>query len=237
MTQEPSLDTQNNQPEVELAGFSVVLVTTQHDPSIFNPDFLHHNNIVDKNLPVHGAPISTPVFSQVIFEGGLAVKADPNHIIFEQEGNSLGQHDIRCPAMAKCFIEQFSSFPYKAVGMNPEGFQPYFEDTLDKINVSNILPDKGEKLSFKDTKPEIQLKVIYSLEKRTITLNVTKAKKRDQAHSADTRILFRMNIHRDLREQEHEKRQQELLDITSSWEDDLVDFKALVSKFDFQSFK
>ncbi len=237
MTKEPSSDTQNNQPEVELTRFSVVLVMGQHDPSIFNPDFLRHSNIVDKGLPVHGTPISTPVFSQVIFEGGLAVKADPNHINFEQGRNSLSQHNIRCPAMAKCFIEQFPYSPYKAVGMNPEGFQPYFEDTPNKINVSNILSDKGEKLSFKDTKPEIQLKVIYSLEKRTITLNVAKAKKRDQAHGVDTGILFRMNIHRDLREQEHEKRKQELLDITSSWEDDLVDFKALVSKFDFQSFK
>jgi len=75
-------------------------------------------------------------------------------------------------------------------------------DILDKINVSNILPDKGVKLSFKDTKPEIQLKAIYHLEKRTITLNVTKAQRRDKVRDIDTGILFQMNIHRNLREPE-----------------------------------
>lgn len=235
MTQEPNSDGQNSQPEAELVGFSVVLVMSQHDPSIFNPDFLRHSNIVDKNLSVYGAPISTPVFSQVAFEGGLTITADPNHIFFEQEGNSLGQSDVHCPAMAKCFIEQFPHLPYKAVGLNPKGLQPYPKDTLDKVNVSNVLSDKGEKLSFKDTKPEVQLKVIYHFEKRTITLDVTK--RHDKVRDIDTGILFQMNIHRNLREEEHEKRTQELLSIISSWKSDLADFRALVDKFDFQSFE
>ena len=160
MEQETTSNDQRNQPAVELVGFSVVLVTGQNDPSMFNPDFLRHNNIVEANLSVREQPISTPVFSQVLFEGGLAVKADPERTIFEQTGKHLSLASVRCPAMAECFIKLFPGVTYKADGTNPKGIQILPGKTLAKIKMSDVLLDKGNWLLFKDTKPKIELKTV-----------------------------------------------------------------------------
>ncbi len=91
---------------IDLTGLSVVPVVQSNDPSIINPDFLRYNAIVDANLPIQESPIATPAFSQAIFKGGLAVKAVPGRVIFEQTGFSLAEEDIQCVETAKRYLEK-----------------------------------------------------------------------------------------------------------------------------------
>ena len=210
-------------------------MTSSTDPSIFNPDFLRHNNIVDANLSVREQPISTPVFSQVLFEGGLTVKALPNQTIFEQTGEHLAMGNVRCPAMAERFVELFPSSTYNAVGINPKGFQFLPGKTPAKIKMSDVLLDKGNWLLFKDIKPKVELKMVYLFEKKKIILDVAEAKKEHRHGGTAPGVLFQANIHRDLNPDQTVNRR-ELLSVLSSWEADLSDFRALVDKFDFQRF-
>ena len=214
---------------------SVVLVVNQNDPSIFNPDFLRHNNIVDANLSVREQAISTPVFSQVSFQDGLVVKADPERVIFEQAGNPLDPRTVHCPASAAQFVQQFPHFLYKAVGINPKGIRVLAGDAVQNIMLSNALHNNGEWLSFQDTEPEIQLKAVYHFEKRVISLDVAKIQRLNNDRDNDVGILFQANIHRDLGEIEQRMRSEQILTIISSWKDDLTDFSTLVEKFQFGS--
>ena len=224
---------QSNPTSIHLIGFSVVLVTNQNDPSIFNPDFLRQNNIVDASLQVAEPPLSTPVFSQATFVGGLTVKADPDRIIFEQTGGFSDDTDIPCPAMAKRFVELFPKSQYRAVGINPKGVR-ILPNKPRVHKLSNALQDKGAWLSFENIKPDILLKAVYRYTKRTIILDVDEARGDDK--STVTGLRFQANIHRDLLASDGTRRIQELSSILSSWKEDLSDFMTLAGKFDLSRF-
>lgn len=222
--------------DLELVEFSVVLVALPGNPTIINPDFLKHSGIVDENLSAREPVITTPVFSQVTFEDGSTVKADPDRMIFEQVGDPLARTNIRCPEMAKRFVKLFPTLQYKAVGINPKGFRALPENSPVQERVSDALLDRGEWLSFKDTKPEIQLKAIYPFEKRRITMDLVEARRWDDRDGTTRKIVFQGNFHRDLQGATRPTEQNELLSILSSWEEDLSDFSTLMGKFDPQKF-
>jgi len=216
---------------IELIGFSVVLVANSNDPSIINPDFLRYNEIVDPNRPVQGAPITTPAFSQVTFEGGLSVKADTNRVIFEQAGDPLASEDILCPEIANCYLQKMPHVPYSAVGINPKGFRISCTEKAEKV--STALRDNGAWLSFKDVHPAIHLKTIYKYDKKMIVLDVAEGTRPIDNDSKASGILFQANIHRDIPATNPQKRVELVSEILTSWEDDLSDFNALVAKLTF----
>lgn len=214
---------------VDLIEFSVVLVATSNNPSILNPDFLRYNGIVDANRQVQEPCISTHAYSQVTFKGGLAVKADPDRVIFEQRGDKLAIEDIVCPEMAKRYLEKVPHVPYRAVGINPKGYRLSEGKAADRV--ADALIDKGSWMSFKDIIPDIQLKAIYRYDKRIIFLDITERRHRQTDDIRLPGMLFQANIHRNIQETNPIKRIEIISSIFSSWKDDLFDFYAVVAKF------
>lgn len=110
--------------QVGLVEVSVVLVANQNDPSILNPDFLRYNGIVDKALKRAQPAMSTPMISQVVFEGDIAVRAEPNRFVFEQKGQPLGEDACVVPELAGRFVQTVSHLPCSAIGINAKRFRP-----------------------------------------------------------------------------------------------------------------
>lgn len=218
---------------VELVGFSVVLVANSNNPSILNPDFLRYNEIVGADLQVQGNPITTPAFSQVMFEGGLSVKADPNRVIFEQIQDPLTIEGVMCPEIAQRYLQKVPHVPYNAVGINPKSCR--ISPAARPEKVSTALLDKGVWMSYKDVHPEIHLKTIYKYESRMIVLETIEAKKRTKDNVEIPAILFQANIHRDIPAMNPQKRVEFVSTTLASWKEDLSDFGALVAKFTFRN--
>ena len=101
----------------------MVLTADNLDPSMINPDFLRHSGVVDSDRQTEQPPISTPAFSQVTFEGGLAVIAQPDRFAFVQQGETLAR-DIAIPNIARRFLEKVPHPAYKGIGINPTGVKP-----------------------------------------------------------------------------------------------------------------
>ena len=232
MTQEKMRDPKSDE-SVNLGEVAVVLVAQSNNPSIINPDFLRHNEIVNADLELQGDPITSPLFSQVTFERGIVVNALPDRVIFQQTGDSLAIEDILCPDIAKRYVEQVPHVPYSAIGINPKCYR-YLSDELPE-KVSNILINKSEDLSFRDVKPEVHLKTIYQYEKRMIVLEIIEARKQKNNEPESPIMLFQANIHRDIPSAiDQQERIKKIADILTSWKDDLSDFDALVKKFNFK---
>ena len=221
---------------IDLTELSVVLAVKSNDPSIINPDFLRYNAIVDANLPpIQGSFITTPVFSQVSFEGGFTVRADPEHIIFEQTGSPLTEEDIRCGGMAKRYLEKVPQVSCKAIGINPKGFRKVSSVAREKV--SNALREGGSWASFKDVGPEIHLRATYRYERRIIILDISDMTMPESGGSETPGMMFQANIHRDIYETNQQKYVDTLFAILASWREDLEDFRRLVNKFDPQRFE
>lgn len=215
-------------PDVALIALSVVLVADNIDPSIINPDFLRHNGIVGSDLKTEQPPVSTPVFSQVVFEGGLSVVAQPDRFDFTQQGKALTE-DVAIPGIARRFLEKVPHPAYKAIGINPTGVRSLGDGSAG--GVSSALVEKGDWMAFGDISPMIFLKALYPCKGRQITLEIRDAKMQESDGPESSGILFAVNIHRDIAEMVQEQRIAKLMSILSGWKDDLSDFTNLVEKF------
>ena len=220
------------QPDVALVAFSVVLVADNVEPSTINPDFLRHNDIVGSDLQTAQPPVSTPVFSQVEFEGGLAMTAQPNRLDFIQRGEALTE-DLAVVDMAKRFLEKVPHLPYKAIGLNPTGLR-HVESGSMGGDVASALIGEGKWMAFENASPTVLLKAVYAYGDRQITMDVNDAEKLESDGSRSPGLLFTVNIHRDIKETGQNRRIARLMSILSSWQDDLSDFKNLIAQFNPQ---
>ena len=223
--------------KIILTTVSVVLVADSNNPTIINPDFLSSNDIVDNDLRVREPPVTTPVFSQVIYEGGISVKAEPNRVIFEhlaEAGAFLEPETVVSSEMAVRYVETVPHVQYSAIGINPVAVRFCTGGTQEKL--SSSLNDNGSWASFRDIMPEIQFKAIYEFEKKKINLDIAEGKWLEMGGSEVLGIAFRANIHRDIVQTKQQERIIELKSIINSWENDLNDFYALIQKFDYKRF-
>ncbi len=216
-------------PCAELVELSVVLVATSNNPSIINPDFLSHNGIVDRDRRLQEDPVATPVFAQVVYEGGLTVRADPERVMFVQSASEVHLTDVVCPTMAAGYVRAVPHVPYRAVGINPK-LHVGLDDT-DEARVANALDDRGSWLSFKDSEPEVQLKAIYRFSGRRITMDVLGAARRRPSGQQTQGMLFQGNVHRELEQTSSQTRIGALVSIIGGWATDVRDCRALADKF------
>ena len=223
-TQSPGSDGGN---DIKLIELSVVLVANSNNPSIINPDFLRYNKIVDDSYEVQDSPISTPAFSQVMFKNGITVTSAPDRVIFAHAG-TLNRDDIVSPGVTKRYLECVPHVPYRAIGINPKGFQS--APRKEPIPVVNMLRDKGSWASFEDVTPEVQLKAIYRYSERIISLDIARADITENGKKTSG-TLYQANIHRELTETNTEFRINRLSSVLDSWKNDLEDFYNLTNKF------
>ena len=217
-------------PDAALIELSVVLIAENIDPSMINPDFLRHNGIVDSKLQTEQPPVSTVVFSQVVFEGGLEVVAQPDRFLFMQRGEALTE-DIAIPDIVMRFLERVPHPAYKAVGINLASVRPLGDRLAG--GVASALIEGGKWMAFEGVSPEVFLKAVYPCEGRQITMDVQDTKKRESDGSESHGLLFAVNVHRNITETDQGQRSARLMSILSGWEGDLSDFKNLVTQFNF----
>ena len=214
--------------DITLTALSMVLIADNIDPSMINPVFLRNSGIVDSDLQTEQPPISTPVFSQVTFEGGLAAIAQPDRYAFMQQGESLREVS---PAriLQRASWRRCRTPPNKAIGTNPTGVKP-----LDDGSGSVATTLVGEGMAFRDVSPAAFLKAVHSCEERQITMDVKDAKRREAGGSGARGPLFAVNVRRGVSKMDQGQRIARLMSILSGWKEDLSDFRDLVAKFDMR---
>ena len=219
-----------DKPCAELVELSVVLVATSNNPSIINPDFLSHNGVIEKGRRLQEDPVATPVFAQVVYEDGLAVRADPERVMFVQSAASgASLTSIVCPRMAEGYVRAVSHVPYRAVGINPKLHVDL--DEAGSARVANALDGRGSWLSFKDSEPEVQLKTIYRFSARQIIMDILGAARRRPGGRQFRGLLFQGNVHRELEQTNSQTRIDALISVIGNWETDVRDCRALADKF------
>ena len=214
---------------IALVEVSVVLVINGNNPSILNPDFLRHNEIVDSDLQLAAPPpVSTPLLSQVVFEGGIGVIADPERFVFSHHGEMLATDTCKSPGIAKKFLERHPNMQYSAVGINPKSVARL--DNRAEVDTTNMLTGNGEWISFKGARPEIRVNATYEYETRKISMDIYKSMQKNENGLESYGVVFQANIHRDIPSMGVEERADVIMSILSNWESDISDFDDLVAK-------
>ena len=211
----------------QLFEFSVVLVASNNNPSIINPDFLLHNGIVTDRDPIRKESISTPTFSVVKFQGDVNVRAEPNRVVFEQTGSSIAIDSVICAEIAKRYLKTIPHVPYSALGLNPKSFEKL--PVQRRSGIEAAIAEQGAWMKHDSVVPEFGLKATYLFRDRRITFDVQKAQTIID-NSSISAVVFQANIHREIKEHSQPMRINSMLSILDSWMDDYSDFTEISSK-------
>lgn len=206
--------------QIDLVGFSVVVVAQSNNPTILNADFLQHNGIVSSTRVLRNdrPPFTTPLLSEVSFDEDLTVRAEPQRITFAQAASGPALKDIDCPVIAKGYLRTIPHVPYTALGLNPRAvvLNPPF------AKLSKVLHTEGSWMKFGGVTPRFELKAAYQMPDRRLTLTLQEAQN-------DT-LLCEANIHRDVTETNQQMRVNAILSMLDCWKDDLDLFHAVVNQ-------
>ncbi len=208
-----SLDPMDGGSLIEL---SVVLVADGNNPSLLNPDFLIRHGIVEDGSRPTSPQVSTPVFSQVTFEDGVTVTADPQRIVFTSDS---AERIDSIPRIAMRYLQHVPHPPCRALGINPR-----FRQSLPAPAplLETALRDRGRWMSFRGIGPNVQLKFVYPCGDRTITLDI--------AEKSGARV-FLANVHRDLSGENTITNERQVESVLNGWHSDLADVRGLMQQF------
>lgn len=100
--------------------FSIVVVGQDCNPTILNPDFLKHREIVQEEWgwKVAGPAITTPPFATVSYDSGVTIKVDPTRFQVSDNENAGDIGQSKAIEVAKRYIAVLPHVRYTGVGIN-----------------------------------------------------------------------------------------------------------------------
>ena len=221
---------------ITLVELSVVLAADGFDSSVITADFLRHSGIVSGNLETVQPPVSTPIFAQVSFDGGLEINATPDRLAFihRLEGHVKLSKIGASVEIVTRFLEKVPFPRYQAIGINPAGFCALNGNAASRV--INSLIENGTWMAFDNVNPVVSLKSVYSYQDRQITMFVQDYIASESGGSKNPALMFNANIHREIGEGDHMQRIPSLMSILSGWKRDLQDFLKLAERFNSKGY-
>lgn len=175
----------------ETLNTSIVILAEAHNPSILHPSFLSSLGIVPNDWQLAEPPICTPMVSIVKYANKTVFKAEPNKLMV------LSESPTECSLLSEIVAKYVQTLPhvnYAAVGTNVAGYIE-LPDHPEAWIVERFLkqgPGNDDKLTPKAA----TIKLIYGLERSTLTLNCDpgSVRRHDQL-SEQPCLLIGGNVH------------------------------------------
>ena len=201
-------------PQIIPHKIGIVVVGTNHNPSILNPDFLRHYCIVPETMKPVGPVISTPAFSQVVYQG-LEIVSEPNRISFTED--IADKADIISPGAIKRYLRIVPLVHYTAMGVN---LTAHVDKASAQWSPSELLKS-APWMRFEDVAPESEVQLIYKLGERIVNLTI----KTEFAPTQEAKefIVFHANFHRNI-QAGHNESHMVASSMVEKWETDMKDF-------------
>lgn len=180
--------------------FSIVVVASDANPTILNPDFLVRQAIVpdEWDWKIAGHPITTPPFAKVDYENGVSVLVEPNKIqVVDRLTGDITPKTSKIHKIARRYIEVLPHVRYEAVGHN---FRVFVEHT----DANTFLREKFLKTgTWDDEKHRMEgfsIKFIYPLDRGRLIISIDDGKVVDRSSEEPKELRGLMvyaNYHRD----------------------------------------
>jgi hypothetical protein len=219
--------------KIHIQELAIVIAVKQLDPTLVTPDFLKYSRIVPNDWEVVGEPIRSFQGSQITFQNGISVIAQPQRISFAELIVDREPSTVLSPQLAGNLTDVLANLNYIGIGIN---FRGYISFGTDKRKVrefifQNLLAPGGwQQLGNAPVQAGINLG--YTFEERRLNLTINEATLQVPEQEANAIALFSGNFDYDLAATAplavHPQRVKQII---GNWERDLELYKDVVSRF------
>jgi hypothetical protein len=218
--------------ELEIQELAIVITAKNYDPSLLNPGLLKYSGIVPSDWELAREPISSNRGSQIVFNNGVYIAAQPNRLMFVEALNNKEEiKDAEIPQIAHRYIEILRTIEYQAVGINFRGYSTCTNTTVEENNylIDNFIqPGEWQNCGNKPVKAGLNLVFDYEDKQLNLSINEAGLKLPDSAQAPI--VLFSGNFNYDLSALEPEQVLPKLNTVITNWQQDLDIYTEVVGK-------
>ncbi|MGF1480185.1 MAG: hypothetical protein ACFB4I_11945 [Cyanophyceae cyanobacterium] len=168
---------------------AIVIAAKKLSPTLVSEDFLKFGSIVPHDWEVNKQPVLAPNFSQISFDNGISVIAQPGAITFLQTIIANDQR-LAIPEIARRYVQKLPGAEYQTCEINPKILVPFLNQPSAAgtyITETLLAPGPWQKISEGSLPTGIDL--TYQLARCQFKLSVNSARLQSQK-STITALLF-----------------------------------------------
>lgn len=208
---------------------AIAITAKNLNPNIVNLDFLTYSNIISSEWELARQPIYTKNLTQLVFQSGVAIVAQPNRIVFAETIDTKDIQESQISKVAAKYIEKLPNVEYKAVGINPKGFVTFAQSNGASNYLLNNLLASGEWRELGQTPVKAAIQLAYTLESSQFNLTINEGLLKISEEKSVPAVLFSGNFDYKISTNEPEARLKYLHQILQNWKSDLEIYKKLIN--------
>ena len=217
---------------LEIQELAIVITAKNYDPSLLNPGFLKYSGIVSPDWELAKQPIISSRGSQIIFNNGIYIAAQPNRLMFVEALNTKEDiSEAEIPQLAHRYTEILRTIEYQAVGINFRGYSTCTNTTVEDNNylIENFI-QPGEWQNCGTSPVKAGLNLMFTYEDKQLNLAVNEAGLKLPESEQAAIVLYSGNFNYDLQDYEPGKGLERLESIVDNWQQDLEIYTDVVGK-------
>jgi hypothetical protein len=219
--------------KINLQELAIVIAVTEIDPTLITPEFLKYSQIVPSDWEIVGQPIRNFQGSQMTFQNGVSVIAQPQRISFAELAVDKDPATLLSYQVAMKLVDILPSLNYVGVGINLRGYIDFGTDTRqarDFMFQNLLAPGAWKQLG--NAPVQAGLNLGYTFENRRLNLTINEAVLQNTENQTSAIALFNGNFDYDVATtvlpSEHAQR---IKEIVSNWQGDLELYKEVIGQF------
>jgi hypothetical protein len=215
--------------KIDIQELSIVIAVKGLNPTILNPDFLTYSGIVPTEWELARPPVLSTRFTQIIFQGGITIAAQPGSITFSESLNTKKVNEITVATLAHKYVETMPNAEYQAVSISPKRIVT-FDDQVNGAHkyITETLLSSGSWQQIGNTPVQASVNLGYSFDHCRFVLNITENRLQLPDGEPIPAILFAGNFNYEINAEDVAARTNQLSQAIGNWQADLETYRNLL---------
>lgn len=214
-----------------LQELNIAIATQNHSPSILTFDFLKYSGIIPLDWKPAQQPVVTSQGSQVIFDNGLSIVAQPQVLNFVELISAKQIQEIQIPEIVHNYINALPKVEYHAMGINLKGYV-----TQSKLGLNTTVHDYMHTLlapaswqEIGNTPVKASMQLVFTLDRCQFGLGINEGNLYLAEQETLPIILFSGNFSYGIGGDTNEKRLQSLHELLGNWVIDITTYQEIIN--------
>ncbi|AFY47230.1 hypothetical protein Nos7524_1350 [Nostoc sp. PCC 7524] len=220
-----------NKDILVLHELNIAIATQNHSPSVLTFDFLKYGGIVPLDWQLARQPIVSNQGSQLIFDNGLSIVAQPQVLNFVELISAKQIQEIEVPGIIHKYINALPKVEYQAIGINLKGYVTESQlgvNTTTHNYIHNLLaPASWQEIGNTPVKASVQL--AFTLDRCQFSLGINEGNFYLSEQETVPIVLFSGNFSYGIADNSQEERLQSLNKLLDNWATDIETYQEIIN--------
>ncbi len=217
---------------LEIQELAIVITAKNYDPSLLNLELLKYSGVISEAWKLARQPVTSKRASQIVFDNGVHITAQPNRLIFVEALNNKEDKAAEIPGLVRRYVEILRTIDYQAVGINFRGYVTCPNSTVESNRyLFDNLIQPGEWQNCGTDSVKAGVSFMFTYDEKQLNLSINEAALKLPESEKVPIVLFNGNFNYDITSDLPGNRLPQLGKIVDNWHRDLNIYRDVVSKF------